>query len=320
MNDSSTPPPVDPSQSSSGVPQCYRHPGRETYIGCQRCGRKICPDCMRDAAVGFQCPECVSRGAKETRSGLGPYGGRRSADPRRTSFALIAINVAVWVAVLVTGGNRSRLTDWLMLTPVGRCTTSDGAQWYPGAVNSGLCDTVGGAVWHPGVADGAVWQILTSAFTHVGVMHVALNCIGLFILGPVLEQALGRVRMLAVYTVSVFAAGATIMLFADPASSTLGASGGVFGLMGALLIVSWRTGGDVRQILMLLAINAVVTITIPNISWQGHLGGFLGGAAAAAVIVFSPRGAQRSKWQGAGMAGLLVVTALVIAARALTLP
>ncbi|QCC75988.1 B-box zinc finger protein [Nocardioides daphniae] len=106
MNDQSAQPPVDPTQSSSGVPQCYRHPGRETYIRCQRCDRPICPECMRDAAVGFQCPSCVSEGAKQTRSGLTPFGGRRSSNPQTTTIGLIAVNVAVWVAVVATGAPR----------------------------------------------------------------------------------------------------------------------------------------------------------------------------------------------------------------------
>ena len=319
MNDASMPPPVDPSQSASGVPECYRHPGRETYIRCQRCGRSICPDCMRDAAVGFQCPGCVSQGAKETRSGLGAYGGKRSSNPRATTIALIATNLAVWVAVLATGGARSWLADTLMLTPVGRCATPDGNQWYVNAGESSVCATIPDAVWHAGVVDGAYWQIVTNAFVHIDVWHVALNCFGLWILGPTLEQALGRVRMLAVYGVSVVAAGTTILLFANEFSSTLGASGGVFGLMGALLIVVWRVGGDVRSILTLLAINAVVTFTFPNISWQGHVGGLLGGALATALIVLAPKGPRRSVWQWSSLAVVLAVLIAVIVARILSL-
>src|SRR5512143_4045936 len=97
-----------PQAPDPGVPACYRHPGRETYIRCQRCDRPICPDCMRDAAVGFQCPSCVAEGAKTTRSGRTAYGGLRPTDASRTSIAIIGINVAVWVAVLATGGSASR--------------------------------------------------------------------------------------------------------------------------------------------------------------------------------------------------------------------
>src|SRR4051812_18830238 len=117
---------TQPPTPETGVPTCYRHPGRESYIRCQRCGRTICPDCMRDAAVGFQCPDCVAEGKKGTRSDRTAYGGLRPTNAGLTSFVLIGINVAVWVAVLVTGGNASRLVDWLALRPNGLCQLPNG--------------------------------------------------------------------------------------------------------------------------------------------------------------------------------------------------
>ena len=108
------------SQPADGVPACYRHPDRETYIRCQRCSRPICPDCMNEAAVGYQCPACVAEGARSTRSGRTAYGGSRSAQPALTSMVLIGINVAVWVAVVATGWRSSRLIDILALTPAGK--------------------------------------------------------------------------------------------------------------------------------------------------------------------------------------------------------
>lgn len=272
---------------------------------------------MRDAAVGFQCPDCVARGAKETRSGLAALGGRRSANPQTTSIGLIVLNAAIWIAVVVTGGSSSWLAERLMLTPLGRCFTSDGVHWFPNVGTSELCSTVPDAAWHAGLADGAWWQVLTHGFVHVDVWHVALNCIGLWILGPAVEQATGRVRLLAIYLLSTLAAGATIFAFAPEYSATLGASGGVFGLMGAMLVVAWRFGGDVRGILMLLALNAFITFTIPHISWQGHLGGFAGGALATLVLVFAPKGPQRARWQWLGLSLLAVVVAVAFVARAL---
>ncbi|QCC78546.1 rhomboid family intramembrane serine protease [Nocardioides daphniae] len=112
--------------------------------------------------------------------------------------------------------------------------------WFPNATDSALCSQVPGATWHPGLSDGALWQVLTHGFTHVDIWHIALNALGLWILGPPIEQVLGRWRFLAVYLLSTLAAGATVFAFADEQSSTLGASGGVFGLMGALLLISWR--------------------------------------------------------------------------------
>src|SRR6476661_7660663 len=107
--------------SAEGAPVCYRHTDREAHIRCQRCNRIICPDCMRPAAVGFQCPSCVAEGAKSTRSGRTAYGGLRPTDASITSMVLIAINVAVWIAVVVTGGAASDLVDWLALSPRGVC-------------------------------------------------------------------------------------------------------------------------------------------------------------------------------------------------------
>ena len=103
------------------VPTCYRHPDREAYIKCQRCGRVICPDCMRDSAVGFQCPECVKEGSRSTRSGRTAYGGLRPSNAGITSMVIIGINIAVWVAILATGGRGSRLLDYLALRPNGLC-------------------------------------------------------------------------------------------------------------------------------------------------------------------------------------------------------
>ena len=113
--------------AATGVPTCYRHPGRETWIRCQRCDRPICPDCMRDAAVGFQCPDCVKEAAKGSRQNRALYGGERSADPRLTSYVLIAINALVWLAITATGGSGSRLTALLALSPRGRCELTDGS-------------------------------------------------------------------------------------------------------------------------------------------------------------------------------------------------
>src|SRR5690606_13491111 len=123
-----------------GGPECYRHPGRETWIRCQRCDRPICPDCMRDANVGFQCPECVSRGAKETRSGRATYGGARSGDPRITSMVLIGLNALVWLAIQATGGSSSWLISKLALMPVGKCMVEDGGgAFYPMVSSAAGC-------------------------------------------------------------------------------------------------------------------------------------------------------------------------------------
>jgi membrane associated rhomboid family serine protease len=298
-----------PSSPATGVPTCYRHPDRETYITCQRCGRPICPDCMRDAAVGFQCPQCVSEGARATRSGRTAYGGLRPGNPGLTSGVLIAINAAVWLAVMVTGG--SRLVELLALRANGLCVVrGDGAF----EMQESLCTGQGGAYW-PGVVDGAWWQLLTSAFTHVEVWHIGFNMLALWILGPQLELAIGRARFLALYLGSALAGSALVYAASPEYQATLGASGAIFGLMAGLLVLAFKVRGNVQGILMWIGINALITVVGRGfISWQGHLGGFLGGLALAVIIVYAPR-ERRSLVQAAGIAAVLLTVAVVIAAR-----
>jgi len=297
---------------------CYRHPGVPTYIRCQRCGRPICGNCMISAAVGFQCPECVSAGARQTRQNQGPYGGTRSRDPRLTSIILIALNAAVWVAILLTGGASSRLANLLSLVPAGRCdSVSQSNSYYPD-VPAAACAVFSDGSWQPGVASGAWWQLLTSAFTHIEVWHIGFNMLALWFLGPGLEQALGRVRFLAIYLVAALAGSAAVMWLSDPSGATLGASGAIFGLLGALLVMAYKVRGDVRNVLIWLGINVAYTFLGNGISWQGHLGGLIGGALAAAIIVYAPK-QNRSRLQAAGIIGVFVLLVVLIAVRAFQL-
>lgn len=298
---------------------CYRHPDRGTYIACQRCGRPICGECMISAAVGFQCPECVREGARETRQNTGPYGGERSANPYLTTFVLIGVNVAIWVVILLTGGAGSRFGDLLALTPAGSClSASDPTQWYPQA-GQAACSVLPDGSWSAGVADGALWQVITSAFTHVEVLHIGANMVSLYFLGPLLERMLGRTRFLAVYFLSALAGSATVLWFASPVTTTLGASGAIFGLIGALLVAARKSGGDVRQLMFWLLLNLVITFTPgTGISWQGHLGGLVGGLVTGAIIAFAPR-KNRTQNQVIGLVSVLAVLCGLIAVRILQL-
>ena len=298
---------------------CYRHPGREANIRCQRCGRSICPDCMRDAAVGFHCPSCVAEGSKSTRQARAPYGGTRSGNPALTSYALIGINVAVWLAVLGTGWSESRLVTRLALVPRGICESlAQPGSFYRTGTEVG-CDSVGrDGRWVPGVADGAYWELITSAFMHVQPWHIASNMLALYLFGPQLEAILGRARFLVVYLVSGLTGSAVVFWLAAPDGYTLGASGAIFGLLGAVLVLVRKTGGDVRSVLALLAINVVLTFAIPNISWQGHLGGFLGGLVVTGVLVYAPR-ERRTLVQSLAVGGLLGRVALAVVLRATAL-
>jgi membrane associated rhomboid family serine protease len=273
---------------------------------------------MISAAVGFQCPECVSDGARQTRQHEGPYGGSRSANPSLTTIVLIAINALVWAAISATGGAGSRLVYQLSLLPIGLCASvSQPGAIYPNA-GAGVCAAIGDGSWMPGVAQGAYWQLLTSAFTHVEIWHIGFNMLALWFLGPGLERVLGRVRFLAIYLISALTGSAAVLWLADPQTQTLGASGAVFGMLGALLVLAYKVRGDVRSVLIWLGINVAYTFLGSGISWQGHFGGLLGGALVTAIVLYAPR-KDRTRLQWLGIAGVVVVLAVLIGVRVLQL-
>ena len=225
---------------------CYRHPDRPAGVRCQRCDRPICPACMNSASVGFQCPSCFSEGVKSVPRTRTSLGGVARGNPQVVTLALLAMNVLVFIAVR-TGS--SRVVNDLVLVPV-------------------LVDT-------------EPWRLLTSAFAHVQIFHIFSNLFMLYQVGPPLEQMLGRIRFVILYLLSALGGGVAVWLIGNPLGATLGASGAVLGLVGALLVISRARGMDVTWILAYVAITAVISFTIPNISWQGHLGGFVTGAAVA---------------------------------------
>lgn len=309
-------------QPAGGVPVCYRHPGREAHIRCQRCGKSICPDCMREASVGFQCPDCVAEGARSTRTGRTAYGGKRSADPRATSIALIGLNAAVWLAILLTGWKSSVLIHRLALVPRGLCESRDQPGGRYPIDSEQVCAVAtsppGDGRWVPGVAEGSYWQLLSNAFSHVELWHIAANMLALWVLGPQLEAVLGRARFLALYLLSALAGSVTVFWLAGETTPTLGASGAIFGLFGALFVIVHKVGGDLSQLVWLLGINAVITFVVPHVSWQGHLGGLVGGALVAAILVYAPK-ARRGAVQAAGLGGMLLLLAAATVLRALAL-
>lgn len=273
---------------------------------------------MRSAAVGFHCPTCVSEGAKATRSGRTAYGGRRSGNPALTSQVLIGINAAVWVLILATGWGKSEWINRLALHARGVCDAPGGGYWPVSESQCGTSDYAGS--WSPGVSDGAPWQLVTSMFTHVEIWHIGFNMLALWILGPQLELAIGRARFLALYLVSGLGGSALVYLASGAQNPTLGASGAVFGLMAALLVVAYKVRGNTQEILIWIGLNFAITLVfIGRISWQGHLGGFLTGLVLMAVIVWAPR-PRRTTWQVAGFAavGVLIAVAIVLRTLALT--
>lgn len=265
---------------------CYRHADRGTYIRCQRCGRPICGECMISAAVGFQCPECVRAGMKETRQGELRFGGRPVANGNLTTIVLIAINAAVWALL-----NFGQLTN----------------------------DLYANFVLVPGLVGNGYWmEPLTSAFAHQQLLHLGVNMLSLWFLGPPLEQALGRARFLAVYLISAICGSTAVMWLSAPDTATLGASGAIFGLIGSLLVLALRLRGNVQNVLFWLVINLAFTFTGSGISWQGHIGGLIGGLATTALIAYAPR-KDRSLIQWLGLAGIAVLALGGIIIRALAL-
>jgi membrane associated rhomboid family serine protease len=295
--------------STETTPYCYRHPDRETHISCQRCGRPICPDCMNQASVGFQCPACVQEGAKTTRSARTAYGGRRSGDPTLTSKVLIGLNVAVWLLLTVAGDQASAWLDKLGLYPVGRCD-ADPRLWPASEQDC----TAFGFDFIDGVASGAWWQLLTSMFTHQLILHIGFNMLALWILGPQLEAAVGRIRFLALYFLSGLAGAVAVLYLTTPFIPTIGASGAVFGLMGALLVIAIKVRADYTQILFWIGLNVFITFFAgARISWQGHLGGLIGGVLIGLVLAYSPR-ENRTRWQAIGLGAIAAAILLAVVA------
>jgi len=299
----SSPPPAPPyDEPTRTAPTCYRHPQRETYISCTRCDRPICPECMTPASVGFHCPECVREGQRSVRTPSAPFGGRATTRTPVT-YALIAVNVAVFLATFVgasslLGGGTSSLFDRLALV------TRPAGQLPDGTL----------VVLPGGVADGQYYRLLTSMFLHAGLIHLALNMYALFLLGPQLERVFGWARFLAVYLLAGLGGSVATYLFVGPGTPTVGASGAIFGLFAAYFLVARRVGADTRGILLTVGINLFLTFAIAQISKTGHLGGLAVGALAAAVVVHAPHGPRRGALQ---VAGLATIAALLVLATAL---
>jgi len=233
---------------------CYRHSDRETGVACSNCGRPICPDCMTSTSVGMRCPECSKQKTKVKTIGSG-------SDPTLT-YILIGINVAIGLGALLGGGSGG--SDALL-------------EGNPFADE--------GAVSRVAIADGEYWRLVTSGFLHSGVLHLALNMVFLYFLGSQLEPELGRLRFAMVYGVSLLGGGFGALLL-QPVGSTLGASGAVFGLMGAALVVMRVRGIGLMesQIGLLIILNLVLSLR-PGISLGGHLGGLVAGALATLILL-----------------------------------
>ena len=245
------------------APRCYRHPERETWVSCTRCERPICPECLRPAAVGFQCPECVAQGNATVRRPTTPYGGRISARAGVVSAVLGVLNVVAFVVTVatapggLTGNSGSRLFDELELVPLRVAV------------------------------DGEYWRLIGSAFLHIGLLHLAGNMLALAIVGPALERVFGWWRFLAVYLVAALGGSVAVYLFGSPFGAVAGASGAIYGLFAGTLIVVRKLGLDARFMVLAVALNFAVSFA-PGISLLGHLGGFVTGGLLSLAMVYAP--------------------------------
>ncbi|GAA2634324.1 rhomboid family intramembrane serine protease [Dactylosporangium fulvum] len=303
------------------VPVCYRHPDKETYVRCTRCDRPICPNCMNEASVGFQCPECVREGARSQRPVQTMFGGGRSGVQGTVTITLIVINVLVFVASIISSGRADAIAGGGLggllggSTPLhewGALVTYPAGEYLDGP-NAGLKVLLPG-----GMHDGEYYRIFTSMFLHYGILHLAMNMWALWVLGRPLEALLGRIRFLALYVVAGLGGSIAVYLFANPTSHTAGASGAIFGLFAALIVVLRKMRRSVAGIIPVLVLNLVITFSVPGISIAGHLGGMVTGALVAAGLAYAPQ-KQRGLIQATAVASVVVVLAVLFAMHTSTL-
>lgn len=293
-------------ESESTVTTCYRHPKVESHVRCTRCDRYICPDCMREAAVGHQCVECVKEGARSVRQARTLVGGRISATPLVTSV-LIGLNVLAYVAEVV----RPQILDRFAMLGA-RLVGPDGHYVYvPGYPSDFHAEGVVAGQWD---------RLLTGGFLHTpptegtfGLLHIVMNMLTLWQLGRVVEPMLGRIRFIALYLLATLGGSVFVLLLADPHVETVGASGAIFGLGAAYYVLARRIGADMRSVNRFMAFLLLWLLLSASLtSWQGHLGGLLTGAAVTLAYAYAPRGPRQALIQAAACA--VVVALLAMAA------
>jgi membrane associated rhomboid family serine protease len=245
---------------------CYRHPSRETGVSCANCGRPICPDCMTTTPVGMRCPECSKQRTKVVRL-------RGAATVPRLTYALIAINVIVFIAE-------------------GHGAWTISGEAYGSLISKGslLGSSENPLLAGQGVAHGQWWRIISSGFLHENILHIGFNMWVLYYLGQLLEPVIGRVKFGVIYAVSLLT-GSLGALLVSPHTLTVGASGAIFGVMGAAAVEMRARQIPLMQsgVGTLILLNLVISFTIPGISWGGHIGGLIGGALVALVIQLGDR-------------------------------
>jgi membrane associated rhomboid family serine protease len=263
------------------VETCYRHPNRETGVRCSNCGRPICPDCMTSTPVGMRCPECARQ---RTRA----RGISSATNEPVLTYILIGICVAAFIGEVAGGASAT------------------------GSGFGGSRVFEEGALRGSDVANGDYWRVVTAGFLHAGFFHLFFNMFSLWILGSMLEPAIGQVRFALIFFVSLLA-GSFGALIVDPSSLTVGASGGIFGLMGAAVVVMRNLGINPLEsgLGLWIGLNLLLTFTVSGISIGGHIGGLIGGALTGFLFLQAD---QRHIPRQASLGLTVALGALVFAA------
>nr|WP_225954345.1 rhomboid family intramembrane serine protease [Kibdelosporangium phytohabitans] len=254
---------------------------------CVRCERPACPECLREASVGYQCVDCVNEGSRTQRRAVTVAGAELNTKPLVMPILLV-LNLAIFV-----------------LTAVDAQSVKDNGLsfWFRA-----------GELWPPVVAGGEWWRLITNGFLHFGFVHVVVNMVSLFILGRDMEMLLGRVRFLALYLVSLLGGSVAVFVFTREEMTeyglqyahTVGASGAIFGLMGALAVAVFRLKLPIAPALGVIGLNLVLTFTIAQLSIWGHIGGLVTGALVGLGMLYPPA-RIRTKAQIATLAAAVVL-------------
>jgi membrane associated rhomboid family serine protease len=270
---------------------CYRHPDRVTGLSCSECGRPICTECMTMAPVGIRCPEHSGKAQGVQRVTRSVRRASLEGTGAKVTKALVAINVAVYVAELATGG---------------------------GVNGTGSTIYEKGVLYGPFLDRGDWWRLLTAAFLHYGPVHLILNMVGLYWFGSLLEERIGSGRYILLYLVSGLAGSAGALLWSNGyLTPTVGASGAIFGILGAGLVLEQQRdyvfGGSALGVIL---ITFVFTFSISSISKGGHIGGLLGGIICALGLTRFGRG--HAAYGRPGVLGLAVIVGVGIASIAIS--
>ena len=280
---------------------CYRHPDRQSFVLCQRCLRTICPECQTEAPVGVICPECL-REQQGARTPAQRKAERRLSLPRAAvrsapgyarpivTYSIIGLTVAVFVLQLIPG---LPVQQWLLFA---------GAYVMPST----------GAPFEP-------WRVFTMLLVHSGFWHIGFNMLALWMIGRSLEPLLGHARFLVLYLISGLGGSLAVALLTSPLSPVIGASGAIFGLFGALLVIGRHIGANITTIAILIGINFAIpfvqglaagSMAAVQISWQAHLGGLIAGAAAG--FIYARTRARRQRGMQIGLLTALTVALVVL--------